>query len=237
MLNDRFTSVLGASSVLDLHEHVLKFSKWLGFDLMSAFVAVDKPAGDTAFYCIDNAPEDYRSTFEDDDFSHRDPVMRHCKRFSTPIIWDQRTYVDSGTIDKWERQAPFGYRAGVAIALHLPDGRHFVIGVDRGQAMPRHPAERQRMAIDLCAFAAFAQEAAMRLFLPPPARQFFGRLSARELEALRWTMAGKTAWEVGVILGISEQTVVRHLGHAAQKLGCVNKVQAVAKALQMGLIG
>lgn len=62
------------------------------------------------------------------------------------------------------------------------------------------------------------------------------RLSPRELEALRWTMAGKTAWEVGVILGISEQTVVRHLGHAAQKLGCVNKVQAVVRALQLGLI-
>ena len=26
-------------------------------------------------------------------------------------------------------------------------------------------------------------------------------LTPRELEALRWTMAGKTAWEVGAVLG------------------------------------
>lgn len=58
----------------------------------------------------------------------------------------------------------------------------------------------------------------------------------REHEVLLWTMEGKTAWEVGRILGVSEQTAVRHLGHAAQKLGCVNKVQAVAKAMRLGLI-
>jgi DNA-binding CsgD family transcriptional regulator len=58
----------------------------------------------------------------------------------------------------------------------------------------------------------------------------------REHEVLLWTMEGKTAWEVGRILGISEQTAVRHLGHAAQKLGCVNKVQAVAKAMRLGLM-
>ena len=29
------------------------------------------------------------------------------------------------------------------------------------------------------------------------------RLTARELEVLRWTMEGKTAWETGAILGIS----------------------------------
>jgi DNA-binding CsgD family transcriptional regulator len=62
------------------------------------------------------------------------------------------------------------------------------------------------------------------------------RLTARELEVLRWTMEGKTAWETGAILGISEQTVVRHLGRVTHKLGCVNKVQAVVKAMRLGLV-
>lgn len=64
-----------------------------------------------------------------------------------------------------------------------------------------------------------------------------GSLSARELEVLRWTADGKTAWELGRILGISEQTVARHVGGAVQKLGCVNKVQTVVKALRLGLLG
>jgi DNA-binding CsgD family transcriptional regulator len=40
------------------------------------------------------------------------------------------------------------------------------------------------------------------------------RLTPRELECLRWTMEGKTAWEVGTILSISERTAVLHLNNA-----------------------
>ena len=49
-------------------------------------------------------------------------------------------------------------------------------------------------------------------------------------------MDGKTAWEVGNLLGISERTAVLHLQTAMRKLGCVNKHQAVLKALRLGLI-
>ena len=61
-------------------------------------------------------------------------------------------------------------------------------------------------------------------------------LTPRELEALRWTMDGKTAWEVGGVLGISERTAVLHINNAMHKLGCVSKHQAVLKALRLGLI-
>jgi DNA-binding CsgD family transcriptional regulator len=49
-------------------------------------------------------------------------------------------------------------------------------------------------------------------------------------------MEGKTAWEVGQILGISERTAVLHVNNAMHKLDSVNKHQAVLKALRLGLI-
>jgi len=49
-------------------------------------------------------------------------------------------------------------------------------------------------------------------------------------------MEGKTAWELGRILGIAEQTAARHINNASQKLACVNKHQAVLKALRLNLI-
>jgi DNA-binding CsgD family transcriptional regulator len=61
-------------------------------------------------------------------------------------------------------------------------------------------------------------------------------LSARELEVLQWTLAGKTAWEVGAILGISQGTAAQYVNHAARKLGAVNKHQAALKALRLGWI-
>lgn len=62
------------------------------------------------------------------------------------------------------------------------------------------------------------------------------KLTPREQDALRWTLAGKTAWEVGGILGISERTAVLHLNNAMHKLACTNKFQAAVHAQARGLI-
>lgn len=61
-------------------------------------------------------------------------------------------------------------------------------------------------------------------------------LSARELDCLSWTAAGKTAWEASMILGISERTVRFHLNVAREKLQCTTTTQAVAKAITNKLI-
>ena len=166
----------------------------------------------------------------------RDPVTQHCKRNSVPIIWNQDTYTTVGQGQKWEEQAHFGYRTGIALALHLPEGRHFFIAVDRDQPLPGSSAEVTRMVADLQLFAVHAQDAALRVLLPPSPQADIPNLTPRELEGLRWTMEGKTAWELGNILGISERTAVLHVNNATHKLGCVNKHQAVLKALRLGLI-
>ncbi len=61
-------------------------------------------------------------------------------------------------------------------------------------------------------------------------------LTDKELDLLRWADAGKSAWETGMILHVSEQTATYHLEAATRKLNCVNKVQAVAAAISLGLI-
>jgi DNA-binding CsgD family transcriptional regulator len=61
-------------------------------------------------------------------------------------------------------------------------------------------------------------------------------LSARELDCLKWTAAGKTAWEASIILGISERTVRFYLNTAREKLNCATTTQAVAKAVVNQLI-
>ena len=61
-------------------------------------------------------------------------------------------------------------------------------------------------------------------------------LSARELDCLKWTAEGKTAWEASVILGITERTVRFHLNAAREKLQCTTTAQAVAKAVKDNMI-
>jgi len=62
------------------------------------------------------------------------------------------------------------------------------------------------------------------------------RLSRRELECLQWAANGKTAWETSSILSISEATVRIYLDSARHKLDSATKVQAVAKAIALGVI-
>jgi DNA-binding CsgD family transcriptional regulator len=61
-------------------------------------------------------------------------------------------------------------------------------------------------------------------------------LTGRERECLAWTVIGKTAWEIGMILSISERTAHQHVQSAARKLGTASKHQAALVALRMGWI-
>jgi DNA-binding CsgD family transcriptional regulator len=82
--------------------------------------------------------------------------------------------------------------------------------------------------------------ASLELFAQITARAAPGRpaafgLTARELDCLRWTAEGKTSNEISAIIKLSEHTINHYLITAARKLDCVNRVQAVAKALRLRL--
>lgn len=236
MLQEGFLSVLEARNREEFLGEIVRFTQRLGFRTVTATTVIDHFLGDPEFITIDNTPSTYRPAYEERGLARADPVLQHCRRQSTPIIWNQSTYVSCGQGDKWEHQAQYGYKTGIAMALHLPEGKHFLFGVDRDEAVPQDPQELTRIVADLQLFAVMAQDAALRIMVPSSPELGAVSLTPREIEALRWTMEGKTAWEVGAVLGITERTAVLHVNNAMHKLGCVNKHQAVLKALRLGLI-
>lgn len=64
----------------------------------------------------------------------------------------------------------------------------------------------------------------------------FSPLSTRELEVMRWAAEGKTSYEIGIILGLTERTVNFHVAKAIFKLNASNKTHAAVKAAVLGLI-
>lgn len=230
MLQGGYATILQARSPDDFRDEVVRFARQLGFLTVAAMTVVDRGIGRSDFVSVHNAPPGYAEAIGDHVNMRRDPVMQHCRRESVPIIWDQQTYTTQGLGDLWEEQARFGYATGIAMALHLPGGRHFALGVERDQALPTDNRELTRLVADLQLFAVFAQDVALRVLAPPPELGDRPALTPRELEALRWTMEGKTAWEVGAILGISERTAVLHVNNAMHKLGCANKASGGAQS-------
>jgi DNA-binding CsgD family transcriptional regulator len=61
-------------------------------------------------------------------------------------------------------------------------------------------------------------------------------LTLREAEVLRLLVAGRTNPEIAAILFLSPRTIATQLTHIFAKLEAANRAQAVAVALQRGLM-
>ncbi len=61
-------------------------------------------------------------------------------------------------------------------------------------------------------------------------------LTKRELTCLQWAAIGKTSWEMGVILGLTERTINFHVHNACRKLGVHGRQAAITAVLQAGLL-
>lgn len=63
-----------------------------------------------------------------------------------------------------------------------------------------------------------------------------GPLTRREAEAVLWIAQGKTSWEAGCILGVTEGTMNVHVASASAKLGASNRAHLVACAFVRGIL-
>jgi len=183
-----------------------------------------------------NTPTGHLEAARDRNDALRDPVVEHLMTQTVPVVYDQATYTAAGVGELWEMQAPYGYKTGIAVKLHLPGDKHFVLGVDRDEALPEAGAQLMQMVAGLQLLAAHALTAADRLLSPKLSKGDLPKLTKRELDVLSWTAQGKTAWEVSVILGMSEKTVNFHLGNAMRKLGVSSKHQAVLLCVSAGVL-
>ncbi|MFT3819822.1 MAG: autoinducer binding domain-containing protein [Rubrivivax sp.] len=207
----------------------------MDFGRVSAALAVERPGRESLFRMIGNTPAEFLQDSRDPDQCRRDPVMQRMIRLSTPFAYDRATYAEAGADDLWETQARYGYKTGIAVALHMQAGRHFLLGFDRDAALPSSDDGLIRVLADLQLVAVFAQDAASRL-LGAWDQGEKPQLTEREHEALLWAAQGKTAEETGLIIGLSKRGVEYHLHNVMRKLDAPNKIAAVKAAIDRGLI-
>lgn len=209
---------------------LVRFAAHLDFGRTAILFASPSPSG-YAITTIANNPAGYEEAFRSAPDHKRDPVMQSLRVTNKPLLWSQQTYTDAGAGDLWDIQAPFGYKAGVAVSLHLPHGSYVMLGIDRDAALPKRDASKARLLADVQLMAVHAQDAATRLL-----RQADRLLTPKEEEILKWVAAGKSNNVIAQIVGITANTVDFHLRNINKKLGCSNRHSAVIKAAKLGLI-
>ena len=125
---------------------------------------------------------------------------------------------------------------GVAYPLISREGRQAMLAV-HVDAEPRDWHSFRRLHDrDLLALAVEFHASMLHGSGPGRGEQTTPRLTRREREALHWAAAGKSYWEIAVILGITERTVRYFMANARRKLNVVSNTQAVAEAAWRGLL-
>ncbi len=178
-------------------------------------------------------PAGWLDLYSEKQFMRDDPSMRHCKRMLRPYRWVKESpYIpeqEPRAVEFIQRANDFGLLEGLVIPIASATSRqgHVWIG-GRAFDLP----DSALPAVYLMALFAFDRV----LKLHRPLQNGGSNLTPREREVLTWAALGKTASEIGEILKISQRTAKAHTANARQKLGAVNRTQAVMIALRDRII-
>lgn len=202
------------------------------FDLAAfAYVElVDRPAKAPPFL-ISTYPKTWTDHYFRQRYEEVDPVITGARNGVAPFHWGRD--ITAGAMSRqqqtmFDEAAAFGILAGVTIPIHEGPGRFAAVTLASDQhTMAFHRlVDRDMKALQLMAVA--LHTAVLRTSVGD--RLIDGvLLTAREYECLRWAALGKSAWEIGRILGIARRTASFHLDNARAKLGVRSVYQAVAR--------
>jgi LuxR family transcriptional regulator, quorum-sensing system regulator BjaR1 len=177
-------------------------------------------------------PEEWRNRYFERSYLRNDPAQLHLARSVDPYTWSETLACPDYT--KSQRRivheaSEFSMKEGLLIPI---------LGLGTGIAMisvagsNRSLSLRERAELHLAAVYTHAQVRA----LSKRRVRALPSLSVRERECLQLAAAGKSDWEIGEILSISQKTANAHIEHVKQKYRVSTRMLAVVYALRCGAI-
>lgn len=177
-------------------------------------------------------PQDWWNRYVEQDFAKSDAVCQQVFSTMSPFTWhevDPSFAALEGAAQVSSEAAEHGLADGYIVPVFSRD--EWLSAISFGGPAKLTLSQRDRGALNLMAI--YTSSAIERRQQKRPTR---GKLSSREREVLLWTSAGKSCWDVSMILGISEKTVRFHTAQIRTKLNATNTTHAVTRALQQGEI-
>lgn len=233
---DGFDALERAKSSEDLRVEIERFAQEGGFDRAAYVLAVRAPTLKAREYVVNGYPRQWAERYVRKRYFEVDPIIRHAQTSNLPLIWNSDSLKLKGPIEFWEEAQAFGLQCGLSIGVHEQHGVTGILSLARDRPIDAKGNELAALIGRAQIMAVLMHQAVGRIALPNLLPAEIESLTARELECLRWAADGKTAWEIGQILSISERTAVFHLRNATKKLQAINKTQAVVRAIAFGLI-
>ena len=170
------------------------------------------------------------------DLGLKDPLLTAMVGRPGLFAYDESFYTAAGAGELWDHQAPFGYRNGMAFAVHeTSHAEVFFFGVDGPDVLPSAGGPMYELQSGLMLIALHAREAAKRLWTPAPAVDL-NAITEPELDALRWAADATVCHHTKGLVVISHPGRTEAMRSAARKLNANGQSQAVLRAIKGGLI-
>ncbi|KAA3514166.1 helix-turn-helix transcriptional regulator [Agrobacterium rosae] len=204
---------------------------------MKAFMVINLPSHIalelSQYTVITNWPAELLHQYDHEGLLSRSNVLRTLKQSSVPFRVDLE-FTTRGHDDVFAKKISdlfgrFGMTSALWFPVQDPSGQRGAVSFhgDNIDLAPRCVAEIAYISAHVFSRLAYVRSLDSRI---PET------LTDREIDCLNWTAAGKTSAEIAEILTLSEHTVNHYLNRATKKLNTVNRTQAVAKALRVGII-
>lgn len=197
---------------------------------IACFLAADKSIGETTF--ASRCPPGWMQNYIDQGYQQIDPRVPMAAEAVTAFAWQISDWdgMLKGKQLAWrEDNVAAGFLGGVIVPDRRDNLRKVIVLC--GNPGTVNPDDQKVLyytgleMLDRMQALGLSPEADVKIVL-----------SGRERECLQWIAAGKSDWEIGVILSISEKTVSTHVERVKQKLKVQTRAQAIVAAMRRGVI-
>lgn len=222
----------------DVRDAMVRFQELFPFDrLLGGLARLGLSGKFEGFTNVVNVsyPDEWLYLYWKNGYAGVDPVFRAASHSSGTHIW-KRTYQQATSNEELEfieTARGFGLTDGITTS-----------SVDPACGLATFFSFAGEEEVDTERYAQLVEYLGHHLHLAlmrtarrdaPATEQCIKELSPREVTILNWIKNGKTNWEVGQILGVTERTVRFHLASIFSKLDVTSRSQAVATAMEHGL--
>ncbi|NQV20504.1 MAG: LuxR family transcriptional regulator [Rhodospirillales bacterium] len=212
-----------------------RFQKFIeGFGLSNAACVKIPSPGESLLDLVlmNTRPDDWSSHYNEGNYISRDPMVQEMFGTYLPYSWSDvldRREIDKTDIRIVKDASSFGMNEGFVIPLFGHNGYSGLVSV-AGENVELPPAVRS--ALQLSSIYVHNRLRSLQL----AEYDEIPELTGREIECLRWVMAGKSDWDIGQILFISEKTVNYHVEKIKRKYAVATRTQAVVYGLRAGVL-
>lgn len=232
-MDDLLHTIDNAQTEAELLDRIVSTARHLGFDYCAYGIRIPIPVTRPAVVMSNNFQPSWRQRYAQCEYIAVDPTVQHCTKSTIPIVWGEQ--ITQQTPQMWEEARAAGLVHGWAQSCL--DGRGS--GGMLTLARPSDAITAQELASNqkyMRFLVNVAHQGFLRVLTPQWQLPQEKSLSRRECEVLKWAADGKTAYEIGLILSLSRETIKFHLRNAGSKLGVHNCTATVVRATTLGLL-